>query len=149
MDRHARGFTMLEVMIAVAIIGVLSAIAMNAYHAYVTKTRLVAAQEEISQALNQYGLDKDVSPATGALDDLVKEGYLSALPEDPWSGKAEWNYSNDGTWLTFSPQSHPSEECTLASFGLAGGNGFDSKRAAAVRAMRQEQFPSLSPSDVK
>jgi len=147
--RNASGFTMLELIIAVAIIGVLSAISMNAYHAYVIRTKLVAAQEEISQALNQYGLDKDVSPATGALDELVKQGYLSSLPKDPWSGTADWNYSNDGTWLVFSPKSHPSQERTLASFGLSGGNGFDSKRAAVVRAMRQEQFPTLSPSDVK
>ncbi len=149
MYRDARGFTMLELIIAVAIIGVLSSVAMNAYHTYVTKTRLVAAQEEISQALNQYGLDKGVSPATGALDELVKQGYLSELPKDPWSGKADWNYDNDGEWLTFSPQSHPSKGRKLASFGLPSGNGYDSQRARAVQAMRQEQFPSLSSSDIK
>lgn len=43
MSRKSQGFTLLEVMITVVIVGILSAIALPAYTSYVTRSRLTEA----------------------------------------------------------------------------------------------------------
>ena len=51
-----KGFTLIELMIVVAIIGILSAIAMISYQTYIARTQLITALSELNGAKNQYEL---------------------------------------------------------------------------------------------
>lgn len=58
--RHAAGFTLLELMIAVAVVGILAAIAIPSYRQYVIRSNRSAAEQymlSISNAQEQYRLD--------------------------------------------------------------------------------------------
>jgi len=51
--RHARGFTLVELMIVLAIVGILTTIAYPGYAAYITKARRVEGQIALLEALQQ------------------------------------------------------------------------------------------------
>ena len=66
-----KGFTLLEVMIAVAIIGILAAIAVPGYRDYVTRGRVVEASAALSDArvkMEQYYQDNRAYPASCTTD---------------------------------------------------------------------------------
>ena len=87
--RRQRGFTLIELLVAVAIIGILSAIAIGAYQNMIFRSRrnaLVADGRTLFQSFTQYNIDHDqyppcCSPADEAfkldtLHPLVRDGYL-------------------------------------------------------------------------
>lgn len=128
-SRRSSGFTLVELMIAISIIAILAATSIPAYGTYIRNARLLAAEIILSRALQSFSVDKEYSPASGMLADLVSEGYLDTIPNDPWTDTAggpdtganeaaDWYFENDGVQLYLYAKSHPGRLYTLPSFGL-------------------------------
>jgi len=110
--RHARGFTLIEVMVVVVILGLLAAIVVPRVMSRPDEARVVAARADIAavtQALKLYRLDNTIYPTTDqGLAALVSRptndpvplnwkpgGYLDRVPKDPWG--TDYQYLNPGT----------------------------------------------------
>lgn len=129
----ARGFTLIEVMVVVVILGVLAALIVPKIMGRPDEARAAAARQDIAtltQALKLYRLDNRRYPTTEqGLQALVNKpagtpvpenwkagGYVERLPLDPW-GKP-YQYLNPGL----------RGEIDVFSFGAdsaAGGEGID------------------------
>lgn len=90
--RSARGFSLLELMIAMFIMIILLSVAIPTFQRSVQHAREIVLQENLWQmrkAIDQFAADKGKLP--GSIDDLVKERYLREKPVDPILEKDEWN----------------------------------------------------------
>ena len=93
------GFTLVELMIVMAIIAILMMVAVPRFAASVRMAREAVLKEDlftIRGAIDSYTMDKQKAPQS--LDDLVQEGYLKSLPEDPMT-------KSTSTWVTDSSDS--------------------------------------------
>lgn len=99
--QHSKGFTLIELMVVILIIGVLAALIVPKVMSRPDEARITAAKSDIAtitQALNLYKLDNQRYPTTEqGLAALVhkptsapvpanwkSEGYLDRVPKDPW-----------------------------------------------------------------
>ena len=103
----ARGFTLIEVLVVVVILGVLAALVVPRIMDRPDEAKRVAAKADVSaivQALKLYRLDNGFYPSTeqglGALvnrpstppvpGNWKQGGYLERLPKDPWGGDYQY-----------------------------------------------------------
>jgi general secretion pathway protein G len=94
MRRISSGFTLIELMIVMAVIVVLAGIGLATHANSQTRAREAVLKEDlfrIRDAIDQYSADKNEYPAT--LDSLVSGMYLRAIPVDPFTNSAD-------TWQT-------------------------------------------------
>jgi general secretion pathway protein G len=85
------GFTLIEMLIVVSMIGILVVILIPQYKYSVLRAKEAVLKENLFQirdAINKYYADKKKYPAD--LDDLVSSRYLRGIPYDPISRGAQW-----------------------------------------------------------
>ncbi len=96
-----RGFTMIELMVVVAIILVLIAMAAGRYERSVTRAKEAVLKQDLQtmrSAIQQYTLDKQQAPVS--LDDLVSAGYLREIPLDPITRDRDWHADFEDVMLS-------------------------------------------------
>ena len=110
-SRAASGFTLIEIMVVVVILGILATLVLPKIMGRPDEARAIAAKQDIGsvmQALSLYRLDNSRYPTTEqGLKALVAKptteplpnnwktgGYLDKLPKDPWGNV--YQYLNPG-----------------------------------------------------
>lgn len=128
-----RGFTLIEIMVVVVIIGVLGAIVVPQFMSRPDQAKVTAARTDIqaiATALEMYRLDTFNYPSTQqGLEALTKQpsgspvvknwnpqGYLKSMPLDPWG--TPYQYLNPGT------RSAGYDLFSFGSDGVPGGEGY-------------------------
>ena len=121
-SRRNSGFTLLELMIVIVILGILGAIVAPKFMDEPHKARVVQAKmqiENLSTAVKKFYLDNVFYPSTRpAIGKTPKNypanGYISKIPKDPWGN--DYVYTAPG-------QKVPFEIMSLGSDGAEGGEG--------------------------
>jgi general secretion pathway protein G len=102
-----RGFTLIEIMVVVVIMGILAALVVPKLMGRTDDARITAARQDIStlmQALKLYKLDNQRYPTTEqGLQALIAKptsgpaangwksgGYIDKLPKDPWGNPYQY-----------------------------------------------------------
>jgi general secretion pathway protein G len=130
---RSRGFTLIEIMVVVVIMGILAALVVPKLMGRTDDARIMAAKQDIStimQALKLYRLDNSRYPSTEqGLQALVAKptgapvpsnwkegGYIEKLPKDPWGNPYQY----------LSPGIHGEVDVfSLGADGQPGGTGVD------------------------
>ena len=90
--RRPRGFTMIELLVVLALIVILATMGMTQYRTSVIHAREAVLKEDLFRmrdAIDQYYADKNQYPST--LEALVTDGYMRGVPEDPFTrSKDSW-----------------------------------------------------------
>ena len=85
-ERSRRGFTLVEIAIVMAIIGVVAALASTSYQAYIERVRVLRAVIEIKNFATQ--LEGYLADA-GSLPPTLADAGLGA-PKDPWGNAYQY-----------------------------------------------------------
>jgi general secretion pathway protein G len=89
-SRRQFGFTLIELMIVMAIIAVLMAVALPIYTRSIQRSKESVLKNNLftlRTVIDEYTYDKQKAPQT--LQDLVSDGYLRQVPMDPITGNNE------------------------------------------------------------
>jgi general secretion pathway protein G len=90
-SRRRAGFTLIEMMIVMAIIVILIAVAVPFYQKAITRAKESVLHNNLfamRSAIDEYTFDKQKAPQS--LQDLVKDGYLHNVPKDPIRQSTDW-----------------------------------------------------------
>lgn len=95
--RLTRGFTLIEMMIVIAMILILVSLAVPLYQQSIRRAKEAVLRDDLftmRSAIDQFTLDKQRAPQS--LDDLVQAGYLREVPLDPMTNTRDtWAVVNE------------------------------------------------------
>jgi len=103
--QRSAGFTLLEMMIVMIVIGILISIAVPIYTTSLLKSREAVLRQDLftlRSLISQYTLDKQKAPQS--LDDLVQGGYLKVIPKDPMTNEPNWEVVQDDVLMSVDQQ---------------------------------------------
>lgn len=123
-SRKNAGFTLVELMIVMAIIMVLAVVAVPSYIAAIRAAREAVLKEDLHvlrNAIDSYTADKQKAPQS--LDDLVSEGYLKTIPDDPMTHSKETWVTETSTDLHSVDQTDPGIDNVHSGAQEPGSNG--------------------------
>ncbi|MFC2972501.1 type II secretion system major pseudopilin GspG [Azotobacter bryophylli] len=132
--RKQSGFTLIEIMVVVVILGILAALVVPQIMNRPEQAKVTVARGDIkaiAAALDIYKLDNFAYPSTQqGLEALVekptgnpqpknwnRDGYLKQVPQDPWGNP--YQYLSPGT------QNRPFDLYSYGADGQEGGSGLD------------------------
>jgi general secretion pathway protein G len=108
--RDVRGYTLIELLVVMTVIVVLAGMGMVQYRNSVRRAQEAVLKENLFRmrdAMDQFYADKQKWP--GDLSELVSEGYLREIPEDPITRSKD-------TWRT--EQAEPDANNPASSIGI-------------------------------
>jgi general secretion pathway protein G len=92
--RRQGGWTLIELLVVISLVSILAGIGLANYRNAVIRAQEATLKENLFRmrdAIDQYYADKGKYPSS--LDELVSEGYLRRIPEDPFTRSPD-------TWQT-------------------------------------------------
>ncbi len=113
----SRGFTIIELMIVVTIVGILATLAVPSYHAAIIKAKEGALRQDLfslRDVIDQHRADKGKYPET--IQSLISAGYLRRVPTDPITGATS-------TWQEMVDQGEGGMVDVFSGSELIGTNG--------------------------
>lgn len=114
-NQGCRGFTLIELMIVISIIGILAAIAVPNYQWSVIKAKEAVLREALYNfrtTLDQFYADQGKYP--DSLDELKQKQYMRDIPKDPFT-------NSNSSWVTVAPPADTSS----SSGGQSNSNVYD------------------------
>jgi len=114
------GFTLLEMMIVMIVMGILLSIALPIYTQSVVRAHEAVLRNdlfELRKLISQYTLDKQKAPQ--GLDDLVQAGYLKELPRDPMTHEANWEPHQEEVLMSVDQQEAGIDDVHSASNAMS------------------------------
>ena len=139
-----RGFTLIELIVVVTIIGILAGIAVANVKTAQSKAREAALKDDLREmrgAIDNFYADKQRYPQS--LSELKDQHYLRAIPKDPMTGKAEWDEIQAPVDTT--DTSGSAVDPTAAANGQQSGGQpgvYDVKTLADGRSLNGEEYKS-------
>jgi len=107
--KRGNGFTLIELMVVMAIVGTLLSVVMPRYFEGLKRSEEAVLKEDLKEmrsAIDHYFEDKNTYPAS--LEVLVTERYIKFIPVDPMTESSE-------TWQTVMPPDNTNKVYDLHS----------------------------------
>jgi general secretion pathway protein G len=104
-NKRSAGFTLLEMMIVMIVMGILISIALPIYTTSLLRAREAVLRQDLftlRSLISQYTLDKQKAPQS--LDDMIQGGYLKIIPKDPMTNESNWEVVQEDILLTVDQQ---------------------------------------------